>query len=204
MSIFLLLKPLLFTIVYFGFEPRIATETSDSGSLRLLKIIDLIKSSQFSIHDLSRLRAKKINDYYRLNMPFELGIDLGLRIENEIFSDKKALILETDRYEYLKAISDINGFDIKSHSDDSENLIYCLRSWFSETAGLRDLNSSSKIFADYILFNRYLFDLKTLKYQPGHNSTEAEKYARDEISELTIPEFIHEVKSWLLLNNSAR
>jgi len=193
---FLLLRPLIFTIVYFGLEPRIALETSDSGEARIQKIIELIKISKFSIHDLSRLRATKIDDYYRLNIPFELGIDFGLRSFDKTYSTKRALILETDEYEYMKAISDINGFDIKSHEDDIEKLIQCLRSWFSETADLRDLNSSSKIYADFILFNRNLFDKKTLKYKPGHNSTQAEKFAKDEIEELTIPEYIDEIKKW--------
>ncbi len=172
-------------------------ETSDSGEVRIRKITELIKISKFSIHDLSRLRAKKINDYYRLNMPFELGIDFGLRSFDNSYSSKKALILETDEYEYMKALSDINGYDIKSHEDDIEKLIQCLRSWFAETVQARNLNSSSKIYADFILYNRNLFDKKVLKYRSGHSSTEAEKFAKDEIEELTIPEYIDEVKEWL-------
>ena len=68
---FLLLKPLVFSIVYFGFRPRISLESSDSGLVRLKKIIGLMKDSRYAIHDLSRLQAKKIDEYYRLNMPFE-------------------------------------------------------------------------------------------------------------------------------------
>ena len=109
---FLLLKPLVFTIVYFGFSPRISLESSDSGLARLDKIIGLIKDSRYAIHDLSRLQARKVDEYYRLNMPFELGLDYGLRRFDSEFSDKRSLILETKEYEYMKAISDINGFDI--------------------------------------------------------------------------------------------
>lgn len=193
---FTLLRPLIFTIVYFGFNPRIALESSDSGKARIEKILTLIRESKFSVHDLSRLRAKKTEDYYRLNMPFELGIDFGLRSFVSAHSEKKALILETDEFEYMKAISDINGYDIKSHDDDIEKLIQCLRSWFAENAGLRNLNSSSKIYADFIVFTRDLFDKKTLKYKGEYNSTRAEKFANDEIAEMTIPEYIDEVNSW--------
>jgi len=68
-----LLRPLLFTITYLGFNPRIALESSDSGEMRIEKICALIKSSKYSIHDLSRLKAAKKGEFYRLNMPFELG-----------------------------------------------------------------------------------------------------------------------------------
>jgi len=47
-----LLQTLIFTICYYGFTPRISLESSDSGQLRLDKIIQLIKESRYSIHDL--------------------------------------------------------------------------------------------------------------------------------------------------------
>jgi hypothetical protein len=50
-----LLRPLLFTIIYLGYNPRIATESFDSGEIRIQKIGKLIKDSKFSIHDLSRI-----------------------------------------------------------------------------------------------------------------------------------------------------
>lgn len=52
-----LLDPLLFTIHYLGFQPRIALERSESGESRISKIIELIEDSKYAIHDLSRLRA---------------------------------------------------------------------------------------------------------------------------------------------------
>ena len=74
-----LLRPLLFTILYLGFTPRIALERSDSGENRIDKISELIASSKYSIHDLSRLKARRAKEFYRMNMPFELGIDYGAR-----------------------------------------------------------------------------------------------------------------------------
>ncbi len=56
-------------------------------------------------------------------MPFELGIDYGLRKSgNTSLNTKQFLILEANRYDYMKAISDINGFDIKVHSNDTEKM----------------------------------------------------------------------------------
>lgn len=191
-----LLQTILFTICYFGFNPRISLEESDSGLSRLDKIVKLIKESKYSIHDLSRLQAKSIDEYYRLNMPFELGIDYGLRKFDPDFDDKRSLILETNRYEYMKAISDINGFDIKSHADNPIKVIECLRAWFSETVKLQNLNSSSKIYSDFIDFNTVLFQSKMLKYFSGHNITDTESFARKEIEEMTKPEYIKEIQKW--------
>lgn len=75
-----LLRPLLFTVIDLGLTPRIALERLDSGAPRIQKIISLIRDSKFAIHDLSRLEAKAAGEYFRLNMPFELGIDVGCRL----------------------------------------------------------------------------------------------------------------------------
>ncbi len=191
-----LLQTLLFTIIYYGFNPRISLEDSDSGQSRLDKIVQLINESRYSIHDLSRLQSKSANEYYRLNMPFELGIDYGLRKFDSAYSDKRSLILETERYDYMKAISDINGFDIKSHEDIPVRLIECVRAWFSETVKLTNLNASLKVYSDFIEFNTELFQTKMIKYQLNHNTTQAEKFAKKEIEEMTIPEYIVEIKKW--------
>ena len=81
-----LLKCLLFTTIYCKFNPRIALEKFDSGEVRLEKIIQLIQDSKYSIHDLSRAKSSKKNEYYRLNMPFEIGLDFGCKL---FHSDEK-------------------------------------------------------------------------------------------------------------------
>ena len=73
-----ILRAILFCLVRFGLKPRIATERSDAGEPRITKILSLIQSSRYSIHDLCRCQARQEGEYYRLNMPFELG--LGLRM----------------------------------------------------------------------------------------------------------------------------
>src|SRR5712691_9616898 len=74
-----ILRPLLFTIIYLGFNPRIASETSDSLEQRIEKILRLIKECQYRIQKLSLIKSEKEKEFYRLNMPFELGIDYGCR-----------------------------------------------------------------------------------------------------------------------------
>jgi len=191
-------KILLFTVSYLGFTPRISLEVSDSGEIRLDKITRLIKESRFSIHDLSRLQAKSIDEFYRLNMPFELGIDYGLRKFDPTFRDKRMLILEKSKFDYMKAISDISGMDIKNHESNPESLVKCVRSWFAETANFKDLPASSKVYSDYFDFQTDLFKDKMKKYKAHYKSTEseAENFAKIEIEEMTIPEFNREVIKW--------
>jgi hypothetical protein len=130
---FPLLKPLLFTIIYIELNPKIS-ETSDSGEVRLLKIKNLMSVSKYSIHDLSRIEALKKKDLPRFNMPFECGIDFGLRMSKKgKLSEKKFLILEKEQYRYQEVISDISGNDIKAHKNEPEQVIKVIRDWFKPT-----------------------------------------------------------------------
>jgi len=193
---FSLLYCMVFTIVYFEYEPRISLESSDGGQARLDKISKLIKESRFGIHDLSRLQSSTVNEYYRLNMPFELGMDFALRKFVPKYHDKRILIVADKKYEYMKALSDINGMDIKNHENDIETLISCIRSWFAETVGLRGLNASAKIYSDFIDFNADLFMKKVRKYLPNHSETESERFAKNEIDKITMPEYLDAAKEF--------
>jgi len=94
-----ILDAMLFCLIRFGLNPRIATERGDSGEARIDKILDLVQSSRYSIHDLSRCQARTAGEHYRLNMPFELGIDFGCRrFGPEPQSRKVFLVLEEKSY----------------------------------------------------------------------------------------------------------
>jgi len=49
-----LLEAMPFCVVRFGLVPRLANERLETGENRLDKIVEMIKLSKFSIHDLSR------------------------------------------------------------------------------------------------------------------------------------------------------
>ena len=74
-----LLHAILFCLIRFGFKPGIAAERIDSGEARPEKIKELIRESKYSIHDLSRFRSSAYDEHYRMNMPFELGLDFGCK-----------------------------------------------------------------------------------------------------------------------------
>lgn len=127
---FPLLKPLLFTVIYLDLIPQIS-ETTDSGQTRINHIVGLMSISKYSIHDLSRVETISRKEYPRFNMPFECGIDFGLKVSNnDEFGEKRFLILEKEPYRYKSIISDIAGNDIKAHKDDPEEIIKSVRDWF--------------------------------------------------------------------------
>jgi hypothetical protein len=183
-----LLRPLLFTVLSFGFNPRIALERSDSGEQRINKICQLIRSSRYAIHDLSRLQSKKKNEFYRLNMAFELGIEYGIRHLSPTgrFKTKRCLILGRERYTFMKALSDLAGVDIKNHKDDPLVLIRELRNWFTETIGLRQVASPTVIWYN---FNDFMKDC--------YDKRKSEGFSDEDVTMMPVPEFISFIRDWL-------
>ena len=153
-----ILQAILFCLVRFGLKPRIAIERSDSGEVRIEKILELIEVSKYSIHDLSRCQAQEVGEYYRLNMPFELGIDYGCRHfgENPL-SEKRILILEEQRYRYRAAVSDLSGSDIEAHGNNQEAAVRKVRNWL---VGFHDLETigPARILAEYEDFQQWHYE----------------------------------------------
>lgn len=164
-----LLRPLLFTIIYLGFKPRIALEELDSGTPRIQKIMRLIGSSRYAIHDLSRLQAREVGEYYRLNMPFELGIDVGCRLFGSgQRSRKRCLVLGTERYRYQAAVSDISNSDIAVHGGSPESMVTEVRNWLNGEARLR-APGASRVWGAFLEFmaDNYA-DLKQRGFSDGN------------------------------------
>ncbi len=123
-----LFEALVFCISDCGFIPRCGLEEPDSGKVRVRRIHTLIKTSQYSIHDLSRVELT--SDLPRFNMPFELGLDLGCRTFGRgALRRKRSLILDSDRYRYQRFLSDIAGQDIRPHANSPDKLITEVWNW---------------------------------------------------------------------------
>jgi hypothetical protein len=82
---------ILFVTHRCGFVLRCSKEYEDSSSIRIRNIIQLIKQSKYSIHDLSRVTLDATALLPRFNMPLELGICIG-SIEFVIKNKKKVNI----------------------------------------------------------------------------------------------------------------
>ena len=180
-----LLRPLLFTVIYLGYNPRISTESFDSKEVRIQKIANLIEESQFSIHDLSRIQCKEKNELYRLNMPFELGIDVGCSLfKDGKYKNKKCLLLEKDQCRYQKALSDLSGSDIKSHNDEPEDIVRVVRNWFVEN-GLKNATNATKIWES---FNEFMADFYLNRKNEGYKDRDLEM--------MPISEYLEFIKDW--------
>lgn len=166
-----LLLSAIFTIKYLGYIPRLSLERADSAETRIDKIVSLIVESKFGIHDLSRMVSEAENEHYRMNMPFELGIDYGCkRLKEGIWSTKQILILEKERYRYQKALSDLSGSDIKNHDDEPVKIVKVIRDWFVATEMLHNAPSGNLIWTRYNEFQAFLFD--ELVERNGHETVD--------------------------------
>jgi hypothetical protein len=181
-----LLKPLLFSIIKLGFHPRVATERLDSGEVRLDKIIELILECKYSIHDLSRCKSAKENEYARFNMPFELAIDYASKTfkKDRNCKDKIFLILEEEKYSVQKTLSDLSFSDTECHNGDPEKLVYKVRNWFSKN-GNTNIESPSSVWDDY---NYFYVDLYKKKSKEG--------FSKKAIESLPVLEFLEEIHRW--------
>lgn len=180
-----LLRPILFTVIYLGLSPRIALERLDSGEPRIQKIISLIKDSKYSIHDLSRIKARKRGEYYRLNMPFEIGLDVGCRLfKDGECSTKSCLILEAQPYRYQAAISDLSNSDIAVHNDEPERVAAEVRNWLNSAAGLRAPGPSAiwGAFLDFMAAN--------------YDELKGRGFSDKDIEKLPVNELIAGMQAW--------
>jgi len=125
-----LFNAIVFAVHDVGFRARCALEASNAGQFRLSKIMDIISSCKYSIHDLSRTEIDKDTKLPRFNMPLELGLDLGCRRFGSSFHKTKvSLVMDIELHRYERFISDIKGQDIYAHGGSAERAIDVVRDW---------------------------------------------------------------------------
>ncbi|UPT75670.1 MAG: hypothetical protein M0D55_08350 [Elusimicrobiota bacterium] len=147
----------IFAVADCGFVPHCSLEDSDGGEPRLHKIIRLLKSCRYSIHDISRTELDKKSGLPRFNMPLELGIDLGLRHSGEDrWADKKCIVLDTEAFRFQQFISDIAGQDPCPHANDPDRIIRTIRDWLRTVSGRTTIPSAAAIIERYALFRKAL------------------------------------------------
>lgn len=153
-----ILQAIAFCVTYLGFSPRLAPENADNSAARLDRIIELVRGSKYGIHDLSRCKARAVDEYSRMNMPFELGIDHACRkFGHGLLSEKAILILEHTRYDYQKGLSDISGWDIQPHNGSHSTAVMHVRSWLISQAGAERVGAS-RIEGKYLAFQEWYWE----------------------------------------------
>ena len=174
-------------------RPRIAKERSDAGEPRVEKILELVASSKYSIHDLSRCQAREGGEYYRLNMPFELGLDFGCRrFGAGRLARKVILVLEQERFRYQAAISDLAGSDVEAHHGDHAVAVRKVRNWLAGIGGFERIGGA-RVLADYEDFQRWYLDRQR-----------ADGFSADDITDYSTPELLAAMFEWDTERQSAQ
>ncbi|WP_148649710.1 hypothetical protein [Lysobacter antibioticus] len=149
----------IFTVIACGFVPRSSLEEKDSGANRLEKIVRLISSSRYGIHDLSRIQLDS-DGYPRFNMPFEFGIDWTFRHYGEDKHRKKRLLLlEKNQHTLKRYLSDIAGQDPVHHGDSLEVLLKVIRDFLVASSQRQNVPGHLAIGQQFSLFTGSLPDI---------------------------------------------
>src|ERR1700754_73026 len=152
-------EAIVFTVLSCGFRPRSSLEVGNSGDIRLDKIVRLIKESAYSVHDLSAVVLDPINGLPRFNMPFELGIAVGLKKSARAFASHSLLVLEEEKYTCQKCLSDIAGQDLQAHGRDAERLIPIIRNWLRTESRRANVTGGTTLIAEFNRFQAGLPDV---------------------------------------------
>ena len=111
-----------------GLAPHLASEIP-GGDRRLDRIIRLIQSCRYSIHDLSRVELSIASSATpRFNMPLELGMTITWQILNP--NQHTWFVCESEPYRIQRSASDLNGTDACIHDGTVEGVLRELSSAF--------------------------------------------------------------------------
>jgi hypothetical protein len=93
-----------------------------------------------------------------MNMPFELGVDFACRrFSTDHRSEKSILILEHAQRDYMRALSDIAGWDIRYHKGAFQSAVRHVRSWLIAQAGAPSIGSAL-IEGAYLEFQQWYWE----------------------------------------------
>jgi hypothetical protein len=108
--------------------PHLTSEIT-GGARRLDRILSLIKSCRYSIHDLSRVEIDVApHATPRFNMPLELGMTITWAA---LHPDRHTwFVWESEPYRLQRSASDLNGTDPNIHHGTPEGILSELRSAF--------------------------------------------------------------------------
>src|SRR5215472_17699089 len=113
---------------HLGFVPHLAAEIP-GGARRLERILSLLKSCRYSIHDLSRVElSPQPQATPRFNMPLELG--MALTWSNLHPRSHTYFVFESEPYRIQRSTSDLNGTDACIHNGTAAGVLSELRSAF--------------------------------------------------------------------------
>lgn len=91
-------------------------------------------------------------------MPFELGLNHACaRFGDGQMGGKTILILEENRYDCQKGLSDISGWDVHSHDGDFIKAVRIVASWLIRQAGAEPVGPP-KTQGNYLTFQEWYWE----------------------------------------------
>lgn len=126
---------IVFTLLCYGMWPRWADDSTRSLT-RLDRIVDALRASRFSIHDLSRCKGEGDENLARMNMPLELGMALEQAYPaKDAVRDHRCIVLVPAMSSYRQVVSDLNAFDLLPYDGTPEAMVSELGSFLKVSAG---------------------------------------------------------------------
>lgn len=119
---------IVLSIVCCGLLPRIAMDLGEVSKPRMLRILDAIAQSKYSIHDLSRCQGEGELNLARFNMPLELGVAMAHRHDESVADHQWMAMVPTD-HQYSPFASDLAGYDLRNHDGNAESVVRTTASW---------------------------------------------------------------------------
>jgi hypothetical protein len=108
-------------LIHLGLNPCVTLHIP-GGQRRLDKILDLIGNCRYSIHDLSRVQLdSKAPRTPRFNMPFELGLAVG--VQKLVRRPHEWFLFEEKPHRVEKSLSDLSGTDPHIHHNTVEGVL---------------------------------------------------------------------------------
>jgi hypothetical protein len=108
----------------FGLVPQAVLQIPGSQR-RLDRLTELMSQCQYSFHDISRVELDKARPRVpRFNMPFELGVAVGMAGFSG--DDHFWYAFEAKPHRALKSLSDLNGTEVYVHDGRPTGVFRCL------------------------------------------------------------------------------
>ena len=182
-----LFHAMVFAIHLLGFRPRCSREEQNSKRVRVGKLMAIMCECKFGIHDISRTGLDSKNHLPRFNMPFELGIDIGIsEVGNAACRSKNLLILDKEPYRFQKFLSDIGGQDIAAHGNKVNHIVTVVRDWLQTATAATDMPSGAVVFKFYQEFRKNLPEICAA--------------SNLEMSEMNFLDYSHAAADWVTKN----
>lgn len=139
---------LVAALVHLGKHPITVLELGGGVAPRLDRLLEQIRSSAFSVHDLSRVQVsgRGRGAVPRFNMPFELGLAVAVARLDRDRSAHTCALLEARPYRLQRSLSDMNGFDPIIHNGTRAGAVRSMFEIFAVTSPA-DLRSALRLAA---------------------------------------------------------